>query len=154
LFVVLSALLHLGDVRFTALTDADTAFVSDLQLLDRGQWCSCAMRPAGADLLQREPWRIDRGSGRVTTQKELCHTILSCLHQILPWPNSGINHHTMENSLCHSNNTRHPPAHTHSVLQFWANRPFPDTHTGSPVSLSPAEQHSGTERPLGLLRVT
>jgi len=86
LFVVLSALLHLGDVRFTALTDADTAFVSDLQLLDRGQWCSCAMRPAGADLLQREPWRIDRGSGRVTTQKELCHTILSCLHQILPWP--------------------------------------------------------------------
>uniref|UniRef100_A0A8C1UV62 Myosin XVI n=1 Tax=Cyprinus carpio TaxID=7962 RepID=A0A8C1UV62_CYPCA len=35
LFVVLSALLHLGDVRFTALTDADTAFVSDLQLLDR-----------------------------------------------------------------------------------------------------------------------
>uniref|UniRef100_A0A9J7XDI1 Myosin XVI n=1 Tax=Cyprinus carpio carpio TaxID=630221 RepID=A0A9J7XDI1_CYPCA len=34
-FVLLSALLHLGDVRFTALTDADTAFVSDLQLLDR-----------------------------------------------------------------------------------------------------------------------
>ncbi|XP_051565407.1 unconventional myosin-XVI-like isoform X1 [Myxocyprinus asiaticus] len=34
-FVVLSALLHLGDLRFTALTDADTAFVSDLQLLDR-----------------------------------------------------------------------------------------------------------------------
>lgn len=59
--MVLSALLHLGDVRFTALTDADTAFVSDLQLLDRGQWCSCVMRPAGADLLHREPWRIDRG---------------------------------------------------------------------------------------------
>ncbi|XP_057192130.1 unconventional myosin-XVI isoform X1 [Triplophysa rosa] len=35
LFAVLSALLHLGDLRFTALTDADTAFVSDLQLLDR-----------------------------------------------------------------------------------------------------------------------
>ncbi|XP_051567236.1 unconventional myosin-XVI-like [Myxocyprinus asiaticus] len=35
LFVVLSALLHLGDLCFTALTDADTAFVSDLQLLDR-----------------------------------------------------------------------------------------------------------------------
>ncbi|TRY88262.1 hypothetical protein DNTS_022641, partial [Danionella cerebrum] len=34
-FVVLSALLHLGDVRFTALSDTDTAFVSDLQLLDR-----------------------------------------------------------------------------------------------------------------------
>ncbi|XP_030642796.1 unconventional myosin-XVI [Chanos chanos] len=35
LFVVLSALLHLGDLQFTALTDADTALVSDLQLLDR-----------------------------------------------------------------------------------------------------------------------
>ncbi|XP_046701110.1 unconventional myosin-XVI isoform X2 [Silurus meridionalis] len=35
LFVVLSALLHLGELRFTALTDADTALVSDLQLLDR-----------------------------------------------------------------------------------------------------------------------
>ncbi|XP_072542195.1 unconventional myosin-XVI isoform X3 [Salminus brasiliensis] len=34
-FVVLSALLHLGDLRFTALTDAETALVSDLQLLDR-----------------------------------------------------------------------------------------------------------------------
>ncbi|XP_066542846.1 unconventional myosin-XVI isoform X1 [Hoplias malabaricus] len=34
-FVILSALLHLGDLRFTALTDADTALVSDLQLLDR-----------------------------------------------------------------------------------------------------------------------
>ncbi|XP_073768567.1 unconventional myosin-XVI isoform X10 [Danio rerio] len=34
-FVLISALLHLGDLRFTALTDADTAFVSDLQLLDR-----------------------------------------------------------------------------------------------------------------------
>lgn len=37
LFVVLSALLHLGELRFTALTDADTALVSDLQLLDRGE---------------------------------------------------------------------------------------------------------------------
>ncbi|KAL7881645.1 hypothetical protein AOLI_G00084930 [Acnodon oligacanthus] len=34
-FVVLSALLHLGDLRFTALTDAETSLVSDLQLLDR-----------------------------------------------------------------------------------------------------------------------
>ena len=37
MFMLLSAVLHLGDLRFTALTDADTAFPSDLQLLERGQ---------------------------------------------------------------------------------------------------------------------
>ncbi|XP_053311241.1 unconventional myosin-XVI [Spea bombifrons] len=35
LFMILSAILHIGDVRFTALTDAETAFVSDLQLLEQ-----------------------------------------------------------------------------------------------------------------------
>lgn len=35
--MLLAALLHLGDVHFTALTDADTAFPSDLQLMERGQ---------------------------------------------------------------------------------------------------------------------
>uniref|UniRef100_K7FDW1 Myosin motor domain-containing protein n=1 Tax=Pelodiscus sinensis TaxID=13735 RepID=K7FDW1_PELSI len=35
LFVILSAILHLGDIQFTALTDAETAFVSDLQLLEQ-----------------------------------------------------------------------------------------------------------------------
>ncbi|GAA6086267.1 unconventional myosin-XVI isoform X1, partial [Tachysurus ichikawai] len=35
LFVILSAMLHLGELRFTALTDADSALVSDLQLLER-----------------------------------------------------------------------------------------------------------------------
>lgn len=35
--MLLSAVLHIGDLRFTALTDADTAFPSDLQLLERGQ---------------------------------------------------------------------------------------------------------------------
>ncbi|XP_031151084.1 unconventional myosin-XVI isoform X2 [Sander lucioperca] len=34
-FMLLSAVLHIGDLRFTALTDADTAFPSDLQQLDR-----------------------------------------------------------------------------------------------------------------------
>uniref|UniRef100_I3KAB4 Myosin XVI n=1 Tax=Oreochromis niloticus TaxID=8128 RepID=I3KAB4_ORENI len=34
-FALLSAVLHIGDLRFTALTDADTAFPSDLQLLER-----------------------------------------------------------------------------------------------------------------------
>ncbi|XP_028291558.1 unconventional myosin-XVI isoform X2 [Gouania willdenowi] len=34
-FVLLSAVLHIGDLQFTALTDADTAFPSDLQLLER-----------------------------------------------------------------------------------------------------------------------
>ncbi|XP_029348757.1 unconventional myosin-XVI isoform X2 [Echeneis naucrates] len=34
-FTLLSAVLHLGDLRFTALTDANTAFPSDLQLLER-----------------------------------------------------------------------------------------------------------------------
>lgn len=37
MFMLLSAVLHLGDLRFTALTDVDTAFPSDLQLLERGQ---------------------------------------------------------------------------------------------------------------------
>uniref|UniRef100_F6TDT5 Myosin XVI n=1 Tax=Xenopus tropicalis TaxID=8364 RepID=F6TDT5_XENTR len=35
LFVILSAILHIGDIRFTALTDAETAFVSDLQLIEQ-----------------------------------------------------------------------------------------------------------------------
>ncbi|XP_060087750.1 unconventional myosin-XVI isoform X2 [Heteronotia binoei] len=35
LFVILSAILHLGDIRFTALTDAETALVSDLKLLEQ-----------------------------------------------------------------------------------------------------------------------
>ncbi|KAJ1118881.1 hypothetical protein NDU88_007068 [Pleurodeles waltl] len=35
LFVILSAILHLGDLRFIALTDAESAFVSDLQLLEQ-----------------------------------------------------------------------------------------------------------------------
>uniref|UniRef100_A0A667WPT4 Myosin XVI n=1 Tax=Myripristis murdjan TaxID=586833 RepID=A0A667WPT4_9TELE len=35
MFTLLSAVLHVGDLRFTALTDADTAFPSDLQLLER-----------------------------------------------------------------------------------------------------------------------
>uniref|UniRef100_A0A8C4WAC3 Myosin XVI n=1 Tax=Gopherus evgoodei TaxID=1825980 RepID=A0A8C4WAC3_9SAUR len=35
LFVILSAILHLGDIRFTTLTDTETAFVSDLQLLEQ-----------------------------------------------------------------------------------------------------------------------
>ncbi|EGW00084.1 Myosin-XVI [Cricetulus griseus] len=36
LFVILAAILHLGDIQFTALTEADSAFVSDLQLLEQG----------------------------------------------------------------------------------------------------------------------
>ncbi|XP_062051238.1 unconventional myosin-XVI [Lepus europaeus] len=35
LFVILAAILHLGDIRFTALTDGDSALVSDLQLLEQ-----------------------------------------------------------------------------------------------------------------------
>ncbi|KAM9347628.1 unconventional myosin-XVI [Symphorus nematophorus] len=34
-FTLLAAVLHMGDLCFTALTDADTAFPSDLQLLER-----------------------------------------------------------------------------------------------------------------------
>ncbi|XP_056289337.1 unconventional myosin-XVI [Pseudoliparis swirei] len=34
-FMLLSAVLHIGDLRFTSLTDDDTAFPSDLQLLER-----------------------------------------------------------------------------------------------------------------------
>ncbi|KAM4863888.1 unconventional myosin-XVI [Urocitellus parryii] len=35
LFAILAAILHLGDIQFTALTDAHSAFVSDLQLLEQ-----------------------------------------------------------------------------------------------------------------------
>eukprot|EP00071_Canis_lupus_P030376 XP_022263933.1 unconventional myosin-XVI [Canis lupus familiaris] len=35
LFVILAAILHIGDIRFTALTEANSAFVSDLQLLEQ-----------------------------------------------------------------------------------------------------------------------
>ncbi|XP_024900770.1 unconventional myosin-XVI isoform X2 [Pteropus alecto] len=35
LFVILAAIVHIGDIRFTALTEADSAFVSDLQLLEQ-----------------------------------------------------------------------------------------------------------------------
>ncbi|KAM5312126.1 unconventional myosin-XVI isoform 1-T1 [Glossophaga mutica] len=35
LFVILAAILHIGNIRFTALTEADSAFVSDLQLLEQ-----------------------------------------------------------------------------------------------------------------------
>ena len=38
--MILAAVLHLGDVGFTALSDADSALVSDLQLLEQGQWNS------------------------------------------------------------------------------------------------------------------
>ncbi|XP_006639319.2 unconventional myosin-XVI isoform X1 [Lepisosteus oculatus] len=35
MFVILSAILHLGDIQFTALTDAETALVSEQQLLEQ-----------------------------------------------------------------------------------------------------------------------
>nr|XP_024649725.1 unconventional myosin-XVI isoform X4 [Macaca nemestrina] len=35
LFLILAAILHLGDIRFTALTEGNSAFVSDLQLLEQ-----------------------------------------------------------------------------------------------------------------------
>ncbi|XP_047410534.1 unconventional myosin-XVI isoform X3 [Sciurus carolinensis] len=35
LFAILAAILHLGDIQFTTLTDAHSAFVSDLQLLEQ-----------------------------------------------------------------------------------------------------------------------
>jgi hypothetical protein len=43
LFVILSAILHIGDIQFTALTEADSAFVSDLQLLEQGQWSTTTL---------------------------------------------------------------------------------------------------------------
>lgn len=36
--MILAAIVHIGDIRFTALTETDSAFVSDLQLLEQGQW--------------------------------------------------------------------------------------------------------------------
>lgn len=60
--MILAAILHIGDIRFTALTEADSAFVSDLQLLEQGQWnraninllvCSFADLPVDGDTLQK-----------------------------------------------------------------------------------------------------
>lgn len=63
LFVILAAILHIGDIQFTALTEADSAFVSDLQLLEQGQWsttsratpsgCSVTARPVDGDTVQK-----------------------------------------------------------------------------------------------------
>lgn len=50
LFMLLAAVLHLGDVHFTPLTDADTAFPSDLQLLERGQCHQRSLSETGRNL--------------------------------------------------------------------------------------------------------
>lgn len=50
--MLLSAVLHIGDLQFTALTDADTAFPSDLQLLERGQ---CPLSQLGSHF--QPAWR-------------------------------------------------------------------------------------------------
>lgn len=66
--MILSAILHLGDLRFTSLTDEETALVSDLQLLDQGQSreaCrSAAVRPPGGALSHRAADRSERESER------------------------------------------------------------------------------------------
>jgi hypothetical protein len=63
LFVILAAILHIGDIQFTALTDTDSAFVSDLQLLEQGQWytiltltslvCGFVNLPVDGDIVQK-----------------------------------------------------------------------------------------------------
>ena len=59
--MILAAVLLLGDVGFTALSDADSARVSDLQLLEQGQWnswtsdalaCSSPGWPGDGDTVQ------------------------------------------------------------------------------------------------------
>lgn len=49
--MLLAAVLHLGDVHFTPLTDADTAFPSDLQLLERGQCHQRSICETGRNLI-------------------------------------------------------------------------------------------------------
>lgn len=60
--MILAAVLHLGDVGFTALSEADSALVSDLQLLEQGQWnswtsdaltCSSPGWPVDGDTVQK-----------------------------------------------------------------------------------------------------
>lgn len=53
--MILAGILHLGDIRFTALTDADWAFVSDLQLLEQGQGVGATWMPAPLQTASR--WR-------------------------------------------------------------------------------------------------
>lgn len=48
--MILAAILHIGDIRFTALTEANSAFVSDLQLLEQGQWNRAPLNLAGVQL--------------------------------------------------------------------------------------------------------
>ena len=60
--MILAAVLHLGDVGFTAVSEADPALVSDLQLLEQGQWnswtidaltCSSPGWPVDGDTVQK-----------------------------------------------------------------------------------------------------
>ena len=75
MFMLLSAMLHIGDLRFTALTDADTAFPSDLQLLERGQ---CPRHMTGVTF----PPCVEVGVGR----KEGCITPTHRVYLVLIAP--------------------------------------------------------------------
>lgn len=55
--MLLAAVLHLGDVHFTPLTDADTAFPSDLQLLERGQCHQRSIYDRGGIFMLLAAWQ-------------------------------------------------------------------------------------------------
>lgn len=71
--MILAAILHLGDIQFTALTEADSAFVSDLRLLEQGQWsttlpgtslpCSFTELPVDGDTVQKASWKKNHVPG-------------------------------------------------------------------------------------------
>lgn len=131
MFVVLSALLHLGDLRFTALTDADTAFVSDLQLLDRGQSSRCSLRPPEGVLLHRET--SDEGREREGkwagsyAVRIVSHIIPGCLHQFyrgLIAESLTTQWKTLSASLIHN-----APEHIHSLVDGFMLSPALHEHS-------------------------
>lgn len=78
--MILAAILHLGDIQFTALTEADSAFVSDLRLLEQGQWsttlpgtsrlCSFAELPVDGDTVQKASWKKKKSRPRAEVMGE------------------------------------------------------------------------------------
>jgi len=98
LFAILSAILHIGDIQFTALTEADSAFVSDLQLLEQGQWSTTLMGNVAGLQFHRAAtrWRHSTKSGQLQQTLAGCEVLgggenlflfskEGCLTNVLSW---------------------------------------------------------------------
>ncbi|KAM9344023.1 unconventional myosin-XVI [Pholidichthys leucotaenia] len=78
-FALLSALLHIGDLRFTALTNADTAFPSDLQLLER---VAGLLQVSSSDLSTALTSDVQYFKGDVITRRHTVEMSEQCRDQL------------------------------------------------------------------------